>query len=173
MKKIAVIGSTGSIGRQALSVAARYPERFCVVAMAANSNQSLFAEQVASVRPAFAALRAAGDLISVPADVRFARGETAFEEACAFPDADIVLVAVSGFAGLKATLLAIGAGKDVALANKESLVVGGELVLRRAQQLFKRSHRKTGQPFSLQLHERLIHVCLYRCLYSKWYAMGG
>lgn len=134
MKKIAVIGSTGSIGRQALSVAARYPERFCVVAMAANSNQSLFAEQVASVRPAFAALRAAGDLISVPADVRFARGETAFEEACAFPDADIVLVAVSGFAGLKATLLAIGAGKDVALANKESLVVGGELVLRRARE---------------------------------------
>ena len=100
MKKIAVIGSTGSIGRQALSVAARYPERFCVVAMAANSNQRLFAEQVASGRPAFAALPAAGDLISVPADVRFARGETAFEEACAFPDADIVLVAVSGFAGL-------------------------------------------------------------------------
>ena len=64
MKKIAVIGSTGSIGRQALSVAARYPERFCVVAMAANSNQSLFAEQVASVRPAFAVLRAAG--ISFP-----------------------------------------------------------------------------------------------------------
>ena len=134
MKKIAVIGSTGSIGRQALAVAARYPERFCVTALAAHANERLLAEQAAAVRPAFAALRAEGEAVAMPAGVRFARGEGAFEEACAFADADIVLVAVSGFAGLKATLLAVGAGKDVALANKESLVVGGTLVLRRARE---------------------------------------
>ena len=134
MKKIAVIGSTGSIGRQALAVAARYPERFCVTALAAHANERLFAEQAAAVRPAFAALRAEGEAVAMPAGVRFARGEGAFEEACAFADADIVLVAVSGFAGLKATLLAVGAGKDVALANKECLVVGGGLVMRRARE---------------------------------------
>ena len=133
MKKIALIGSTGSIGRQALAVAARHPARFRVVAMAANKNERLFAEQIAAVRPAFAALRAEGQPVAVPRGVRFARGEAAFEEACAFAEADVVLVAVSGFAGLKATLAAIEAGKDVALANKESLVVGGELVLARAR----------------------------------------
>ena len=133
MKKIALIGSTGSIGRQALAVAARHPARFRVVAMAANKNERLFAEQIAAYRPAFAALRAEGQPVAVPRGVRFARGEAAFEEACAFAEADVVLVAVSGFAGLTATLAAIEAGKDVALANKESLVVGGELVLARAR----------------------------------------
>lgn len=133
MKKIALIGSTGSIGRQTLAVAARHPARFRIVAMAANKNERLFAEQLAAVRPAFAALRAEGRPVAAPRGVRFARGEAAFEEACAFADADVVLVAVSGFAGLKATLLAVEAGKDVALANKESLVVGGELVLARAR----------------------------------------
>ena len=134
MKKIALIGSTGSIGRQTLAVAARYPDRFRIVAMAANANGRLFAEQLAAVRPAFAALRTEGEPLSAPRGVRFARGESAFEEACAYADADIVMVAVSGFAGLKAALLAAEAGKDIALANKESLVAGGDLVLRRARE---------------------------------------
>ena len=137
MKKIALIGSTGSIGRQVVSVVLRYPERFRIVAAAANANASLFAEQIARLRPAFAVLRresAARALPPAPPGTRFAAGEEAFEEACAFADADIIFVAVSGFAGLKASLLALGAGKDVALANKESLVVGGDLVLKMAEE---------------------------------------
>lgn len=131
MKKIALIGSTGSIGRQAIAVAVRHPQRFRIVAMAANSSKERFAAQIAGVRPAFAALRRAGDAFEA-GGVRCARGEAAFEEACTYAEADVVLVAVSGFAGLKATLLALSAGKDVALANKESLVAGGGLVLAEA-----------------------------------------
>ena len=131
MKNIALIGSTGSIGRQAIAVAARYPENFRIVAMAANASEVPFAEQMRAVRPDFAALRAEGEAFSA-GGVRCGRGEAAFEEACAYDGADVVLVAVSGFAGLKATLLALAAGKDVALANKESLVAGGDLVLAEA-----------------------------------------
>ncbi len=132
MKNIALIGCTGSIGRQAIKVAARYPDKFRIVAMAANTGGEVFVRQAAEVRPAFAALRQEGEAVPVPAGTRFARGESAFEEACSYADADVVLVAVTGFAGLKAALLAIGAGKDVALANKESLVAGGDLVIRLA-----------------------------------------
>lgn len=132
MKNIALIGCTGSIGRQAIKVAARYPEKFRIVAMAANTGGEVFVRQAAEVRPAFAALRQEGEAVPVPAGTRFARGESAFEEACSYADADVVLVAVTGFAGLKAALLAIGAGKDIALANKESLVAGGDLVMRLA-----------------------------------------
>lgn len=132
MKNIALIGCTGSIGRQAIKVAARYPDKFRIVAMAANTGGEVFVRQTAEVRPAFAALRQEGEAVPVPAGTRFARGESAFEEACSYADADVVLVAVTGFAGLKAALLAIGAGKDIALANKESLVAGGDLVMRLA-----------------------------------------
>ena len=132
MKNIALIGCTGSIGRQAIKVAARYPDKFRIVAMAANTGGEVFVRQAAEVRPAFAALRQGGEAVPVPAGTRFARGESAFEEACSYADADVVLVAVTGFAGLKAALLAIGAGKDIALANKESLVAGGDLVMRLA-----------------------------------------
>ena len=132
MKNIALIGCTGSIGRQAIKVAARYPDKFRIVAMAANTGGEVFVRQAAEVRPAFAALRQEGEAVPVPAGTRFARGESAFEEACSYADADVVLVAVTGFARLKAALLAIGAGKEVALANKESLVAGGDLVMRLA-----------------------------------------
>ena len=128
MKKIALIGSTGSIGRQAVEVALRYPDRFRIVALAANTDARRLAEQAERLQPRLAVLRREGASAEVPAGCRFACGEAAFEEACAFAEADVVLVAVTGFAGLKATLLALEAGKDVALANKESLVAGGALV---------------------------------------------
>lgn len=134
MKNIALIGCTGSIGRQVIDVVSRHPHRFRIAAMAANRGGALFEAQVAAVKPAFAALRQEGAAVPVPSGTRFSRGEGAFEEACAYPGADIVFVAVTGFAGLKAALLAIGAGKDVALANKECLVVGGGLVMRAARE---------------------------------------
>ena len=133
-KKIALIGSTGSIGRQVINVVNRYPERFEIVAIAANTGGELFQRQMAEQKPAFAALRAEGETPQgIPANTRFARGEGAFEEACAYPSADVVFVAVTGFAGLKAALCAIGAKKDIALANKECLVAGGNLVMPAAE----------------------------------------
>lgn len=133
-KKIALIGSTGSIGRQVINVVNRYPERFEIVAIAANTGGELFQRQMAEQKPAFAALRAEGETPQgIPANTRFARGEGAFEEACAYSSADVVFVAVTGFAGLKAALCAIGAKKDIALANKECLVAGGNLVMPAAE----------------------------------------
>ena len=79
MKNIALIGCTGSIGRQAIKVAARYPDKFRIVAMAANTGGEVFVRQAAEVRPAFAALRQEGEAVPVPAGTRFARGESAFE----------------------------------------------------------------------------------------------
>lgn len=133
-KKIALIGCTGSIGRQVISVCERYPDLFEIAAMAANRGGELFYRQLAAVRPQFAALRAADAAEGeIPRGTRFARGEEAFEEACRYPAADIVFVAVTGFSGLKAALLALGAKKDIALANKECLVAGGELVVSAAK----------------------------------------
>ena len=130
-KKIALIGSTGSIGRQVSNVVERYPDLFGIVAMAADSDWKQFEEQLHSVKPAFAVLRresAAANIASAPYGTRFTGGEQAFAEACGYADADIVVNAVTGFAGLRVSLLAIEAGKDIALANKESLVAGGALV---------------------------------------------
>ena len=133
-KKIALIGSTGSIGRQVINVCERYPDLFQLIAIAANTGGGLFFEQAEKLRPAFAALRAEGETpAGIPAHTRFTRGEEAFEEACGYPDADVVFIAVTGFAGLKAALTAVKAKKDIALANKESLVAGGSLVMPAAE----------------------------------------
>ncbi len=116
MQGVAVLGSTGSIGGATLSVLRRHPDRFRLVALTAGSNQSALEAQTAEWRPAFAGL--------------VADSPGALIEAATRPDVDIVVNAVVGFAGLDATLAALGAGKRVALANKESLVVAGELVER-------------------------------------------
>lgn len=131
-KRVAVIGCTGSIGRQAVSVILRHPDRFEASVLAANSDYDLLARQAALLHPAKTVLRREGDY-PVTEGTCFACGEDAFRAACADPDTDIVLNAVTGFAGLAATLAAVNAGKDVALANKESLVCGGNLVMRAAE----------------------------------------
>ena len=130
-KKIALIGSTGSIGRQVINVALRYPERFEIVAMAANTDDIAFSRQISAVRPAFACMRdeAAAKRVQAPQGTLVKGGEAAFSEACGYAEADVVFNAVTGFAGLKVALDAIAAGKRLALANKESLVVGGALVM--------------------------------------------
>lgn len=130
--KIALIGSTGSIGRQAIEVALAQPDKFRIVSMAAASSVSLFEEQLNAVKPDYAALadaEAANSLHEVPSGTRFAGGEEAALAAASYGEADVVLVAAGGFAGLKYSLEAIGAGKALALANKETLVCGGDLVM--------------------------------------------
>lgn len=136
-KKIALIGSTGSIGKQVINVALRYPEKFEIVAMAAQSSAGVFASQLSVIEPRFAVLRderAAAKITDVPQKTRFCAGEAAFREACGYAEADIVFNAVTGFAGLSVVLDAIAAKKDVALSNKESLVAGGALVTRAARE---------------------------------------
>jgi len=121
MQGVAVLGSTGSIGVATLAVLRRQAERFRVVALTAGDNQELLQAQAQEFRPALtAAVRSAGPDCLI--------------RAATHPEADIVVNAVVGFAGLDATLAALRAGKRVALANKESLVVAGELVLAAARE---------------------------------------
>jgi 1-deoxy-D-xylulose-5-phosphate reductoisomerase len=131
---LAVLGSTGSIGTQALEVVNAHPDRLRVVAITAHSNVELLEEQARIHRPAFVGMvsqDAAADLRDRLAGtgIEVADGPECLVEAAAYPLADIVLNGVVGSAGLPPTLAALGAGKRLALANKESMVAGGELVL--------------------------------------------
>ena len=132
MKRIALIGSTGSIGRQTIEVALASPDEFRIVAMAAGSSHAEFSRQVAAIKPEYAALAdgaAARKVTEIPAGTAFAGGEEAALAAAAWDTADVVLVAAGGFAGLKYSLAAIRAGKTLALANKETLVTAGHLII--------------------------------------------
>ncbi len=126
MKGVAVLGSTGSIGTTALRVLARHADRFRVVALTAHGNAELLAVQEATTNAPFVGLVANGSGTNVPD--RWRRGPACLTEAATLTDADIVLNAIVGAAGLDATMAALAAGKRVALANKETLVVAGELV---------------------------------------------
>jgi 1-deoxy-D-xylulose-5-phosphate reductoisomerase len=125
MVGVAILGSTGSIGRSTLAVLDRHQDRFRVVALAARRNGTLLAEQAARVRPGLVVLTEPAP----GAPPEWAIGEEALIAAATHPDVDIVVNAVVGAAGLAATLAALDAGKRLALANKESLVAGGPLVL--------------------------------------------
>ena len=122
---VAILGSTGSIGTTALRVLARQRERFHVAALTAFSNAGLLAEQAAEFQPSYVGLVRNGDEGSHPG---WGAGDSCLIAAATLASADIVLNAVVGAAGLDATLAALETGKRVALANKESLVMGGALV---------------------------------------------
>lgn len=124
---VAVLGSTGSIGRSALAVLARHPDRFRVVALAACRSEAALTRQVQEWHPELAVL--AADAPAGTGGGGLKRGPLALLDAAAHPGVEIVINAVVGAAGLQATLVALDAGKRLALANKESLVAGGELVL--------------------------------------------
>jgi 1-deoxy-D-xylulose-5-phosphate reductoisomerase len=123
---VAVLGSTGSIGRSTLDVLRRQQEHFEVVALTYGRNRDEFERQLAAWRPAFA-----GGAVS-RSDEPWPSGPEVLVEAATHPDVDIVVNAVVGAAGLDATLAALRAGKRVALANKESLVMAGDLVVQAA-----------------------------------------
>ena len=132
MKTISLIGSTGSIGRQVLSVVRRHSDRYKVESIVSNASAELFLEQVREFRPKYAALvsETVGKSVAdqIPDGVRFGYGKQAALEAIGY--GEVAFVAASGFAGLEYSLAAIAQGKDLALANKETLVCGGELVMR-------------------------------------------
>lgn len=131
MKNISLIGSTGSIGTQVCNVARRYKDKFHISSMVAYSNEKKFLEHIEEFKPEYAVLvdRAAAEKIKdfIPNGVKFSCGEDAALEAVCF--GDTALISATGFAGLKYTLKAIDEKKNIALANKETLVCGGEIVM--------------------------------------------
>jgi 1-deoxy-D-xylulose-5-phosphate reductoisomerase len=125
IKQIAVLGSTGSIGRQTLEVVRAHPYRFRVIGLGAGNNTDLLAKQVNEFKPGFVYFQEREARLNLPdTGCKFASLETI---AC-HPEVDIVVIATSGISGLLPTIAAVKCGKTVALANKESLVIAGELL---------------------------------------------
>lgn len=136
MKAITLLGSTGSIGTQTLDIVREYPEQFRIVGLAAGRNATLFAQQVREFRPEIAAICDSSQLAAVQAAIAdldqppvLLAGEEAIAEVARYGDAEAVVTGIVGCAGLLPTIAAIQAGKDIALANKETLIAGGPVVL--------------------------------------------
>ena len=159
MKKIAVFGSTGSIGTQTLDEVRRHPEAFEVCALSAHTNRWLFFEQIRAFRPKCACLSgtALGD---VPEDLRFCQFYRPEEltRMAAECGADDVMVSIVGEAGLDVTMAARRAGKRILLANKETLVAGGELVMRECP-------AENGVPTLLPVDSE--HSAIFQCLQAR------
>lgn len=138
LKKLSILGSTGSIGTQTLDVVAHDPERYEVVGLSAGANVDLLIEQAKKFKPAIVSLatKEAADAARphLPAGTTVTYGEEGLIEVAAATDADIVVTAIMGSRGLPATLAAIDAGKTIGLANKETLVTAGHIVMDRAKQ---------------------------------------
>ncbi|MCE5203797.1 MAG: 1-deoxy-D-xylulose-5-phosphate reductoisomerase [Actinomycetia bacterium] len=153
--RIAVLGSTGSIGRQTLDVAASHPERVRVVALAAHSNVPLLAQQARThhvTQIALADASRAGSLAGLVPEATIYSGDDAAAELAALTDAEVVVNALVGAAGLRSTVTCLDAGKRLALANKESLVTGGTLVMSRV--------RFAGQIIPVDSEHSAIFQCL-------------
>ena len=161
MKHIAILGSTGSIGRSTLSVVESYPERFQVSTLAAGNNTELAYEQAVRWKPRVLSLAKEEAAASVRARLRQAGlaeievvdGAAGTVAVATHPEVDFVVSAIVGVAGLEATYEAVRAGKTVGLANKECLVVAGELITAEA--------RKQGKPLlPIDSEHNAVHQCL-------------
>ncbi len=154
VKKIAIIGSTGSIGTQALDVIARNPGRFEVVALAAFSSAELLCQQVERFNPKIAVLVKKPEAFMPPnGKTRWYFGEKARDEICSMAEIDDVLVSVVGMAGLTAVMECIKNGKRVLLANKEALMAGGDVVMEAARE-------KGVKIMPVDSEHTAIHQCL-------------
>ena len=159
MKRLAILGSTGSIGRSALAVVDAHPSRLQVAALAAGDNASVLAEQIARYRPPVAAIATATGADRLrsalgPAPTQVVSGPEGLVAVATRPDVDIVICASAGTAGLEAVLAAIEAGKTIALANKEVLVMAGELVTEAAR-------RRGVSILPVDSEHNAIHQCLH------------
>lgn len=158
MKGVAILGSTGSIGRLALEVIVANPGRFRVVALAAGRNVKLLAEQVQKFRPRYVAVYSPDEVSQLKglcpsSEAEIGSGQEGLIAAAALPENDVVLNALVGSAGLLASLEVIRSGKPLALANKESLVVGGSL--------FEEEMKKSG---AAVLPVDSEHSAIWQCL---------
>jgi 1-deoxy-D-xylulose-5-phosphate reductoisomerase len=160
-RAVAVLGSTGSVGVQALDLIGRFPERFEVVALAAGRNAELLARQIETHRPRLASIAEESRRALLEPAARRARceivtGKEGLLATASYPAAELVLAAVVGAAGLPATYEAVKAGKSVALANKESLVMAGALLMQKA--------RETGaRLLPVDSEHSAVHQCLRGC----------
>jgi 1-deoxy-D-xylulose-5-phosphate reductoisomerase len=158
MKKIAILGSTGSIGTSTLAVVEQFPDRFQVAALAGGNNSELLEAQIRKFRPSIAAIageRAATDLRKRcdGLKVRILAGVEGMIQVAAAEDADITVSSIVGTAGLVPTMAAVRAGKDIALANKEVLVTAGELVIEECR-------RRNVRLFPVDSEHSAIFQCL-------------
>ena len=157
-KNIAILGSTGSIGTQALEVIRQNPDRFRAFVLTAQTNADLLISQAIEFKPAYVVIGSREkyedlQVVLHPLGIKVLCGIDDMCEAVSHADISIVLTALVGFAGLKPTLAAIRAGKDIALANKETLVVAGELVTSLAEK-----HKVKILPVDSE------HSAIFQCL---------
>ena len=161
MKKIAIFGSTGSIGTQALEVVQANPDRFSVEVLTAHSNDDLLIKQALEFKPNVVVIVEESKYLKVKEalakeDIKVFAGEAALEQAAGMNTYDIMLAAIVGYAGLKPTLKAIEYGKVIALANKETLVVAGDLMIQKA--------RESG---SVLIPVDSEHSAIFQCLVGE------
>src|SRR5579872_2475515 len=161
MKRIAILGSTGSIGRSTLSVAASYPDRFRIVALAAGGNLEMAFEQARQWRPRVISMAAepAADVLRRRLhqagfnEIEVVCGAAGTVKVATHPEVDFVVSAIVGVAGLEATYAAVRAGKIVGVANKECLVAAGELITAES--------RRQGKPLlPIDSEHNAVHQCL-------------
>jgi 1-deoxy-D-xylulose-5-phosphate reductoisomerase len=162
MKRIAILGSTGSIGKSTLNIVESFPDRFSVVSMAAGNNVDLAFDQARRWRPqmlSMATPKAAGQLqdklkkSGLSDDIQIMHGSPGAVQVSTHPEADFVVSAIVGVAGLEATYEAVKAGKTVGLANKECLVAAGDLITAEA--------RRQGKPLlPIDSEHNAIHQCM-------------
>lgn len=160
MKKIVVLGSTGSVGRQALQVVDEFPHEFKIVGLAAGTNVQLLAEQVEKYQPPYVSIGSAEDAVLlrhlIKGKAEIFNGEKGLVELAKIKDIDLILIAVSGINGLLPTLTALENKTTVALANKETIVTAGSLVMEKA--------REYGTPIIPVDSE---HSALFQCLENE------
>ena len=133
-RKISIIGSTGSIGRQALEVIEKLQDKFEIIALTGGANVELLREQALKFKPKYVCVgNSKGEKLDI-AGIKTLYGQEGLEEICSNKENDIILVSVSGKVGLRPTLTAIDNGIDIALANKETLVMAGDIVMPRAKE---------------------------------------
>ena len=161
MKRIAILGSTGSIGRSTLSVAESYPDRFEIVTLAAGSNLEVAFEQARCWRPRVISMASEGDAAALCSrlkkeglgEIEVVHGAAGTVRVATHPEVDFVVSAIVGVAGLEATYEAVCAGKILGLANKECLVAAGELITAEA--------RRQGKPLlPIDSEHNAVHQCM-------------
>lgn len=161
-KNIAVLGSTGSIGTQALQVIRENPSAFCAEVLVANSNSTLLIQQALEFNPNAVVIADETKYKEVkealqPKDIKVFAGAKAIEQIVEMETIDVVLAGIVGYAGLASTINAIKHGKQIALANKETLVVAGELVTSLAQQYGVNIYPVDSE-----------HSAIFQCLAGEW-----
>ena len=184
-RRVVVLGSTGSIGVQTLDVARRHPDKIEVVALAAGTRAAQVLEQAREFGVKTIALGSSDALSEAPSDIDVSFGAEAVEALARLDEADVVVNALVGAAGLRASYAALSAGKVLALANKESLVVGGDLIMPLAAQVDEQrraaglapAHGPAGALMPIDSEHGAIYQCLigeeHREVARLWVTASG